>query len=315
MICSIRGILSTGAETTRELVRGSGVISTPSLRPVVINSFSSLVRVMNWSNSCLSALCDVRLSGLVLSAVFNSRASPVALACFNPNTRISETLLTSSVSNCLANSSMRLRSFSPADTTKALMRSSTLIATDGPTVVPVSRYRLWMICDTLVALALAKGNTATLISGLVCSASNRSTRSRTIGKSSVAAPITSEFAIGSAMIVTGCGVWPPGGVVRPVNRRSSIVFNLAAEPLFNGNTSNLFCVTTASASSLLSSSSMIAKLSLPPVTNSVLVRSSGVTVMGTIASGSPNEASATRLDLKNDSRVVARRGADAYFNS
>ena len=315
MICSIRGILSTGADTTRELVRGSGVINTPSLRPVVISSFSSCVRVMNWSNSCRSALCDVRLSGLVFSAVFNSRARSVALACFNPNTRISDTLLTLSVSNCLANSSMRLRSFTPADTTNALIRSSTLIATDGPTVVPESRYRLWMICDTLVALALAKGNTATLMSGLVCSASSRPTRSRTIGKSSVAAPTTSEFEIGSAMIVTGCGAWPPGGVVRPVNRRSSIVLSLAAEPFFSGNTSNLFCATTASASSLPSNSSMIAKLSLPPVTNSVLVRSSGVTVMGTIASGSPNAASAARLDLKNDSSVIARRGADACFNS
>ena len=240
MICSIRGILSTGAETTSEFVRGSGVIKTPSLRPVVISSFSASVRVINCSNSCLSALCDVRLSGLVFSAVFNNKARLVALACFNPNTRISETLLISSVSNCLANSSIRLRSFSPAETTNALMRSSTLIATDGPTVVPVSRYRFWMICDTLVALAKANGNTATLMFGLVCSASNRSTRSRTIGKSSVAAPTISEFEIGSAMIVTGCGVWPPGGVVRPVNRRSSIVFNLAAEPLLNVNTSNLF---------------------------------------------------------------------------
>ena len=210
---------------------------------------------------------------------------------------------------------MRLRSFSPAETTNALIRSSTLIATDGPTVVPVSRYRFWIICDTLVALALDNGNTATLMFGLVCSASSRSTRSLTIGKSSVAAPTIREFEIGSAMIVTDCGVWPPGGVVRPVNRRSSIVFNLAAEPFFNGNTSNLFCATTASASSLPSNSSMIAKLSFPPVTNSELVRSSGVTVMGTIASGSPNEASANRLDLKNDSIVVARRGADACFNS
>ena len=57
------------------------------------------------------------------------------------------------------------------------------------------------------------------------------------------------------------------------------------------------------------------KLSLPPVTNNVFVRSSGVTATGKVASGSPTEASAVRLDLKNDSIVKANRVAEACFSS